>query len=56
MSEPFGWPPVLISLNGESAAVHWQEARIRAAMLRRVREQLHPALAAELAELERYGC
>jgi hypothetical protein len=46
---------VFLPLYGESAADHWQEARIRAACLRKYRADLAPHLAEELAELERCG-
>jgi hypothetical protein len=54
-ADQLGWPPVYLPLNGESVAVHWQEARIRAASLRKYRKDLAPHLAQELAELERAG-
>jgi hypothetical protein len=55
MVNPLGDPPVYLLLNGENAAVHWQEAKVRAECLRQYRDKLHPGLAAELAELERAG-
>ena len=39
----------------ENSADHWFHNRCRANALRRMRDQLHPGLAAELAELERLG-
>jgi hypothetical protein len=38
-----------------NSAEEWFEAKCRATILRRHRDELHPGLAAELVELERAG-
>lgn len=44
-----------LTLANSNSADAWFHHRCRANMLRRHRDQLHPGLAAELAELERLG-
>ncbi len=44
-----------LDLSSSNSAEEWFDYKCRANALRRMRDQLHPGLAAELAELERLG-